>query len=204
MPERALNARLWLDLVLVETGRAVEALTLLALSARDLAFDSDFCDLFCRTLNYQLRLQADRQDWRTAATTLALLERIVSKTGNPLWMSWLAESAAVVAHDLGRSPLAGELLARARALQLEHGFIPTPRQTASWERQQARLQHVLPRSCETNADALAEALERLQLDLVHWTHKPSMRSPPTDMPSARKLPAPAEGVSREGSALRVI
>jgi tetratricopeptide (TPR) repeat protein len=203
LPERALVARLWHDFLLVESGRPSEAVTLLALSERELAFDCDFSDFFFRALTYQLRLQADRQDWPAVQGTLARLEPRLWRAGNPLWMSWLAQSAAVVAHDLGRGELAGELLAQSRVLQLEHGFLPTPRQTASWEQQQARLMHRMPRCSAAGADVLAALLEQLRLDLGHWAHKPSPQSRRKGLSAAHELLMPVEGSRRERAELRV-
>jgi hypothetical protein len=194
MPERALVARLWHDFLLVETGRPSQAVTLLGLSARELDFDSDFCDFFFRALNYQLRLQAQGRDWPAARATLARLEPLVMRTGNALWMSWLAESAAGVAHELGRGDLAANFLARSRALQLERGFTPTPRQTASWQGQQSRLQHALPRCTETTADALAAMLERLQFDRVQSSRKPSRHLQRQGITAAHELPKAVEGL----------
>jgi DNA-binding SARP family transcriptional activator len=168
---RALVARLWHDILLVEQGRPLEAAALRGLSARELAFDSDFSDFFFRVLNYQARLLAGHREWSAARTTLARIEPLVMRTGNPLWLSWLAESAAVVAHELGRGELAQNLLARSITLQQQHGFIATPRQKASWARHDACFRQTLPRCGSTAADVLVAMLQQLALDIEPSTRK---------------------------------
>jgi hypothetical protein len=136
-----------------------------------LAFDSDFSDFFFRVLNYQARLLAGHREWSAARTTLARIEPLVMRTGNPLWLSWLAESAAVVAHELGRGELAQNLLARSITLQQQHGFIATPRQKASWARHDACFRQTLPRCGSTAADVLVAMLQQLALDIEPSTRK---------------------------------
>jgi DNA-binding SARP family transcriptional activator/predicted ATPase len=173
-PGRTVIAILWQEFVLMETGGESSATLLLSLSDRQFHFDDDFAVVYVRSRTYRLRLQAERGLWAAAAATIARLQWLLRRAGNPLWASWAAESAALAAHELGRNALAQAFLALSRELQAARGLMATPRQTASWARHEARLRQ--QRSTDASApgaDALAELLRQWLPALRELAQEPS-------------------------------
>ncbi len=161
-PARAFVATLWQEYVLMETGREHEVKLLLTLSDRAFYFGSEFAVEYVLSRTYRLRLQAERGLWTAAATTAARLQRLLRRSGNPLWASWTAESAALAAHALGRVELARACLSLSRDLQAARGIIATPRQAASWVRHEARLRQARPaQALSADAGGLLERLQQL-------------------------------------------
>jgi DNA-binding SARP family transcriptional activator/predicted ATPase len=161
-PGRAVVAALWQEYVLMETGRESEVTLLLTLSDKALAFDSDFALVYVLARTYRLRQQAERGLWAAAMTTAARLQQLLRRSGNPLWASWTAESAALAAHALGCTALARSCLSLSRDLQAARGIIATPRQTASWARHEARLQQERPvQAAAADTDGLIQRLQQL-------------------------------------------
>jgi DNA-binding SARP family transcriptional activator/predicted ATPase len=172
-PGRATVATLWQEYVSMETGRESDVRLLLTLSDRALAFDSDFAVVYVLARTYRLRLQAERGLWPAAARTAARLQQLLRRSGNALWASWTAESAALVAHALGRTALARTCLSLSRELQAARGIVATPRQTASWARHELRLQQERPAQAPAaDADGLAQALQQLLPVLIGLTREP--------------------------------
>ncbi len=179
-PGRAVIAALWQEFVLMETGGESDVRLLLSLSDREFHFDDDFAVVYVRSRTYRLRLQAERGLWTAAKATIARLQWLLRRTGNPLWASLAAESAALVAHELGHSELAHAFLSLSRELQAVRGIIATPRQTASWARHEARLQQErLGDDSVTVAVELAELLQQWLPALRELAREPP-RSPLVD------------------------
>jgi hypothetical protein len=60
--------------------------------------------------------------------------RLIRRSGNRLWASWLVGALAGVAADRREAAVALALLRQAEALQRGAGVVPSPRQSSSWRR----------------------------------------------------------------------
>jgi predicted ATPase/DNA-binding SARP family transcriptional activator len=158
---RGVAARVWHDSVLIETGRETEAQYLLSLGEAELPFESDYIVACLRARGYRLQLQALHNDWPAVIVSVQQLKEFAQRTGNVLWASWLAESAALAAHCLGQRVLALRLLEQSKALHSRSGALATPRQRASWARVQARLRDTSHETAAPQAAELARLLTQL-------------------------------------------
>ncbi len=131
-----------LDFILIETGRASEAVSLLAPISLT---NGHFNPLYMQLHAYRLPIQVRNGATLAALDSLAAALHLARRTRNPLWISWLVESCAHVAIDRGQPAAALVLIARAELLQRQASILPSPRQRASWS------------AASASARALAEA-----------------------------------------------
>jgi DNA-binding SARP family transcriptional activator/predicted ATPase len=181
---RVTEAELRLACVAMDSGRESDAGLLLSVSEQAFSLSGDRANEFVRVRAYRLRLQAARGDWPAVQATLKRLRQMQQRTGNPLWASWIAESAALVAHRLGRAEMARSALQLSKRLQADGGMYATPRQVASWMNIGARLQQRAEGQAPPDADVVVAALEQLLPDLRRRVEAPAQRAGP-----AAPLPA---------------
>jgi DNA-binding SARP family transcriptional activator/predicted ATPase len=167
VPRLAIVVDLWREFVLIERGRGAEAVVLVGLTARDFPFDSDFAGTYACTLKYRLQLLATRRDGAAAQAAVQAWRQLLRRSGNLLWASWAAESAAVAARQIGCTALARRFLALSPALLARAQINATPRQTAGWLRLADSLRALSPDPLTADAasDGLAAALALLWLDI---------------------------------------
>jgi tetratricopeptide (TPR) repeat protein len=167
VPRLAIVVDLWREFVLIERGRGAEAVVLIGLTAQDFPFDSDFAGTYACTLKYRLQLLATRRDGAAAQAAVRAWRPLLRRSGNLLWASWAAESAAVAAQQIGCIALARRFLDLSPALLARAKINATPRQKNSWSRLADGLR-VLPfdtPSAAAEGDGLAAALASLLHDI---------------------------------------
>jgi DNA-binding SARP family transcriptional activator/predicted ATPase len=171
---RVILCDLWLAFVSMEMGREFDVMLLLSVSDRSFPLKADQANEYVLIRTYRLRLQSERGQWPAVQATLTRLQQLQRRCGNPLWASWIAESAALLAHHLGRAEQAQALLVLSRRLQSGSGIQATPRQLASWARLQARLRQAPPCLAARAPQAVAAALDRLLPDLRRCGEVPTV------------------------------
>jgi DNA-binding SARP family transcriptional activator len=165
LPHLITAAELRLACVAIERGRDCDAELVLSAPEDAFAWRVDHANEYVRIRAYRLRLQADRGDWPAVQATLKRLRQLQHRTSNPLWASWMAESAALVAHRLGRIELAHAALQLSKRAQADRGIYATPRQMASWTNIEARLQQQPCSEAPPHADVLVAAMQQTLPDL---------------------------------------
>jgi DNA-binding SARP family transcriptional activator/predicted ATPase len=178
LPQLVTAAELRLACVAIECGRDADAELVLSAPEHAFAWRVDHANEYVRIRAYRLRLKAERGDWPAVQATLKRLQQLQHRTGNPLWASWIAESAALLAHRLGRVELARSALQLSKRLQADRGIHATPRQVASWARVDARLQQAPPCAAPQDASVVVVALERALPDLRRCVDAPARRAEP--------------------------
>jgi DNA-binding SARP family transcriptional activator/predicted ATPase len=181
---RVTAAELRLACVAMDSARESDAGLLLSVSEQAFPLSAHHANEYVRVRAYRLRMQAERGDWTAVQATLKRLRQLQQRTGNALWASWIAESAALVAHRLGRVEMARSALQLSKRLQADCGIYATPRQVSSWMSIDARLQQRHAGQAPPDADVVVAALEQLLPDLLHRAEAPAKRAGP-----AAPLPA---------------
>jgi DNA-binding SARP family transcriptional activator len=122
------------ELILCETGRETAVDAMLSNDVSNSQFHADAGDICVQFQCGRLRLQAQRGLRAEALVTLDLVLRLIRRSGNRLWASWLVGALAGVAADRREAAVALALLRQAEALQRGAGVVPSPRQSSSWRR----------------------------------------------------------------------
>lgn len=128
----------WLDFIAVETGVAPAGGVARSLpTAEECAFDATFPDVYPMLGCYRIRLFArdDRPD--ALAETLDRTVRLLRKTRNPLWYSWLCDACCHALIEFGELRACKALLGCSRTLIADSGIAPTPRQARGWRELEA-------------------------------------------------------------------
>lgn len=101
---------------------------------------------------YRLRLAADAGDWAMANDSLDRLADAVCRSRNLLWASWAAEASGHALLALGQAGLARVQLNRSRERQVAFVLSATPRQKASWQRLEQRLDAIAAQGAARHQD----------------------------------------------------